>query len=281
MKITAFTLLLCLNGLFSLSQTFQKKQTLIPLDNIKGVPFMKDPDVPMDLLIMGFDVDSKGNFYFFGGKQPCLAVFDYNRQIYRKIYKELNSGTELHSYKGSFYDFTFDKKGELIFIKINMTNGSLYKINNPLVSKHFVAKTIMDSCIILQTPSKNSDDYIFEKFDLNGKFLKQVSNEYDIPVNIFPDKKEPSDWDLVGKWDGNFIFWTIDPESSGHEKLCMVNKDGKILATKLLPANFSGKGYAENPSEDRKVRNGSFFVLGRQGNYALITEVPLQTFFYK
>ena len=61
----------------------------------------------------------------------------------------------------------------------------------------------------------------------------------------------------------------------------MVDKKGRVLASKLLPSNFSGDGYVSNPPEDRKVRNGSLFVLGRKGKFALITEVPLQSFFYK
>lgn len=279
MKKITLTLLAFLSYLFVFAQPFPKKQTLIPLNNVSGVPFMKDPDVPIDLLINGFEIDAKGNFYFFGGKLPCLAVFSGTKQIYRKTYNELDSGTGLNFYKGNSYNYAFDSKGKQIFIKLNMADGTLHHLNSSLLSKHFNAHTIVDSCIILLVPAENTNAYSFEEYDLSGKFLKRVTNKYGIPAFIFPDKKDNSDWELVGKWNRNFVFWTINTESSKYEKLCMVDKNGKILAIKSLPDNFSGGGYAENPNEDRKVRNGSFFVLGRKGHYAVITEVPLQSLF--
>jgi len=279
MRRMLHTLLICLLAQSTFSQSFPKKQTLIPLNNISGVPFYKDQELN-DIIINGFEVDAKGNLYFFGGKLPCLAVFNGTKQIYRKTYKELGSGAELHLFKGNFYNLAFNKKGDQVSIRINMADGAISITNSPFVSKHFAAYTIIDSCILLKIPTKSMDDFDFEKYDLSGKFLGKVTNEFGIPIYIFPDKKKSSDWDLLGMWNGNYIFWSINFPSK-YEKLCMVNNDGEILATKLLPVNFSGNGYAENPSEDRKVRNGSLFVLGRKGNYALLTEVPLQTLFYK
>ncbi len=74
--------------MFCFSQTFPKKQTLIPLSNVNGVPYFKDQDMN-DIGIDGFEVDEKGNFYFFGGeKLQTLAIFTGNKQILRKTYKQ-------------------------------------------------------------------------------------------------------------------------------------------------------------------------------------------------
>jgi len=279
MKKILQTLLICLITQFAFSQSFPKKQTLMPLSNVNGVPFYKDPELN-DLVVNGFEVDPKGNFYFFGGKSPRLAVFNGTKQVYRKTYKELSSGTELHPFKGYFYNFGFDPKGQLIFIKINMINGALANISNPLISKHFNSYSIVDSCIILRASTENPAADIFEKYDLSGKYIGKVSNEYNVVPKILPEK----DADLLGMWNGNYVFYDLVDDSK-LQKFWLVNQAGKILATKAIANNNSlfGRGYAEEPLEHRKVRNGNLYVLGRsqKGNNALITEVPLQTFFYK
>ena len=87
MKTLALTLFACFNFFICFAQSFVKKQTLIPLSDVNGVPFKKDPELN-DLIINGFEIDSKGNFYFLGGeKTVCLAVFAGNKQLYRKTYK--------------------------------------------------------------------------------------------------------------------------------------------------------------------------------------------------
>jgi hypothetical protein len=60
----------------------------------------------------------------------------------------------------------------------------------------------------------------------------------------------------------------------------LISKNGEILNKKSMPNNsIFGAGYAENPSEDRKVRNGYLYVLGRKGQFALITKMPLSSLF--
>jgi hypothetical protein len=277
MKITLLTFLICINALFCFSQTFPKKQTLIPLSNVNGVPFYKDPELN-DLGIDGFEIDSNGNFYFLGGdKITCLAVFSNNKPKYRKTYKGFHP-TSLYIHDNSLYTFVLGNSGVNDLVNLNLTNGVVKKRYTHLTSKNIAFYTFADSSIVIETLS--IDTALFYQYNLKGKYISQVLNQYNISSNILPAKIQQSEWELLGKWNDNFIFWNTNPESKD-EKLCMVNKDGKVIANKTLPAKFSGNGYVSNLSEDRKVRNGSLFVLGRKGKYALITEVPLQTFFYK
>lgn len=282
MRKILLILLTCLFATFAFSQSFPKKQILIPLNNVNGVPFYKDQELS-DIVVNGFEVDAKGNFYFFGGKLPCLAVFNGTKQVYRKTYKELGSGTELHFFQDYFYNFAFNSKGDQVFVRIRMADGALSIINNPLVLKHFVAHAIIDSYIILQIPAKDSDGFIFEKYDLSGKLIGKAPNEYNIDSRILPEK----DAEFLGMWNGNYVFWNLDfgTGDSQYQIFWVIDKTGKILAKKSLVnrGNIFGRIYAENPSEHRKIRNGNLYVLGRSrtSNDALITEVPLQTFFYK
>lgn len=280
MKKTFQTLLICLLAHFAFCQSFPKKQTLIPLNNVNGVPFYRDQELN-DIGINGFEIDTNGYFYFFGGNTiPCFAVFNGNKQLFRKTYKELNSGSELHFYKNSFYSFAFDRSGKFIFIKINMANGSLNTVDNPLISKKFIANTFIDSCIVLQVPGRVIDSNYYELYSISGLYLKKVKNEYNLNAGIVPERNA----ELLGTWNGNYVFYDLDDDSK-HQKFWLVNKGGKILAIKSIinNDNLFGRGYAEEPIEHRKVRNGNLYVLGRSrtGNNALITEVPLQTFFYK
>lgn len=283
MKRIVLTLLICFVATFAFSQSFPKKQTLIPLSNINGVPFYKDPELN-DIGIDGFEIDTNGYFYFFGGNTvPCLAVFNGNKQLFRKTYRELISGSELHFYKNSFYGFAFDKGGKSVFININPANGSLSTVANPLVSTKFISDTFIDSCIVLQVPSRALDSSYYELYSISGRYLQRVKNQYNLNAGIMPEK----DAELLGMWNGNYVFWNLDfsQGDSQIQKFWLINKAGKILAKKSFPnrGNIFGGIYAENPSEHRKVRNGNLYILGRSrtSNDALITKVPLQTFFYK
>jgi len=248
---------------------------LILLSNLSGVPFYKDVSLN-DIGVSGFEVDEKGNFYFFGGeKTACLAAFSGDRQLYRKPYREFSGGSKLHLYKNNLYSYLFDANGDPIFIRINVANGSYSKINNSLTSKKHFASSIVDSSIVFEEHGEGRDSIYYEQYSLAGAYIKRALNLYNTPFINLPDK----DCEFAGTWNGNYVFWGI-PESKVYvEKLWLVDKTGKILASRTLPEGFSGRGYAENPEEDRKVRNGSLYVLGRRGHFALITEVPLQTFF--
>jgi len=270
--------LICFNYVLCFSQSFPKKQTLILLSNLSGVPFYKDVSLN-DIGVNGFEVDDKGNFYFFGGeKTACLAAFSGDRQLFRKPYRELNGGSELHLYKNNFYSFNFDQKGDPIFIKINMTDGSLSVINNNLAKKKYFQHAVLDTCIILEQHGEGRDSVFYEQYSFNGTFIKRVPNLNNLPFANLPD----NDCEFLGKWNDNYVFHDVTGDKLDQDTFWLLNREGKILAKKSISRDnvIFGRGYSEEPLEDRKVRNGSLYVLGRKGHFALITEVPLQTFFY-
>jgi len=272
MKKTALISFILLNSFFCFAQSFPKKQTLIPLSNANGVPFYKDQELS-DLVIDGFEIDNKGDFYFMGGdKTGCLAVFSGTKQVFRKNNLRLHN-SQIYLCKNNLY--TFDHVNNDLII-LNPSNGTLIKKYGHITNKGINSYTFADSSLILEILK---DTTIFhERYNLTGKFIGKAPNEFDLNPKILPEK----DAQLLGMWNDNFVFWDVTGDKLDTETFWLVNKEGKVLATKMLKKTnvIFGIGYAP-PTEDKKVRNGSLFVLGRKGNNALITEVPLSTFFTK
>lgn len=279
MKRLVLPLLIALIACSCFAQSFPKKQTLIPLSNVDGVPFYIDQDMN-DWAIDGFEIDQKGNFYFFGGRgHGCLASFNGAKQVFRKNFIDLSQGGGLYLYKNYLYSFTFDKTGKPVYIKINANIGSFAKMPGP--AKNIGAATdFIDSCMIFEFSDPVPSKAHYDQYSLSGKFLKTSSKLTDIRPIFYPDTSQNYSWSFAGPWNENYVFWGRNGLNAP-DQLCLVDKTGKILAKRTIPNGLTGKGYFEEPDEDRKVRNGSFFVLGRKGNYALITEIPLASFFGK
>lgn len=280
MKNSILALLIALNTFSCFSQSFPKKQTLIPLSNVNGVPFYKAEEMG-DIGINGFEIDDKGNFFFFGGERNgCLACFNGSKQVYRKNYNDLSKGSELHLHKNNMYGFTFDRNGNRVYIKINAANGSIIKLPNQFEPSNSSDKIFIDSCIIFEFSGANDSKNYYEQYTLTGKFIKKTSKITEIRSLFFPQAGNDPIYSFVGEWNDDYVFWGKSDLDAPYQ-LYLVDDKGKILAKRIIPKGLTGKGYFEEPDEDRKVRNGSFFVLGRKGNYALITEIPLASFFEK
>jgi hypothetical protein len=279
MKKTLLTILICFNTIFCFSQPFPKKQTLIPLSNVNGVPFYKDEELN-DIGINGFEIDDKGNFYFLSGdKLACLSAYAGNEQLYRKTYKDFAAG-QLHIYKTNLY--TFDRLSNDIVV-LNLSNGSVTKKYKQITSEDVNSYFFADSSLIVEVASLGNSTY--KQYSLSGKYIKLAHSAYNQTPFVTNQAEGRSEAEFLGEWNGNLIFWdlVIGKNDSQSQKFWLVNPDSKILATKSIinKADMFGNIYAENPEEHRKVRNGNLYVLGRKGNNALITVVPLASFFGK
>lgn len=276
MKKSTFVALLCVFCFNSVSQSIVKKQTLILLSNVAGVPFKKDPDLN-DLIISGFEVDVNGNFYFFGGeKTACFVKYSGKKQLFRTTFNNFPTG-QLYFYSNKI--FTFSYFGNNKIRELNSTNGLFLKENKLPLLKHFNSFLFSDSSLVLEFVL-DKGNMAYQQYNLSGQYIKQDSNAYNIESMIIPPKEQYTHLQYIGKWDSSFVFWQSSTNSHT-ELLMLVNPYGRVLQKKYLPENFSGACYAENPDEHRKVRNGKLFVLGRKGKFALITEVPLESFFTK
>jgi len=277
MKKTLIALLIVLNTSICYSQVFKKRQIFIPLNNIKGVPYLRDKQMD-DLIIDGFEIDQKGSFYFLaGGKSVCLAAFSGNKAVFRRNYKEFSAG-QLYFYHNGLY--TFNKLGKNDLVVINPADGALIKVYNKVNSKHIVSYKFVDSSLIFELIG--DPDLFYQEYNLTGKYLKQAPNQYNTEPFIIPIKEKDTHYEFLGKWNEKFVFWNITGDNIDKQTFWLVGKDGTILAQKtILNNDVFGDSYENNPPEHRKVRNGNLYVLGRKGNTALITEVPLASLFRK
>ncbi|HZY39190.1 MAG TPA: hypothetical protein VFE53_21185 [Mucilaginibacter sp.] len=278
MKYPVLTILICLSCLFGFSQSFPKKQTLIPLSNVKGVPFYKDDE--FGFIVDGFEIDEKNNFYFLGGDPTVnIAAFSGNKQLFRRTFNKSVPSSQILIYKKHIYTFGEDNNNLYV---LDISNGSLTKTYPPILNKHINSYKFVDSTIIVEVPIDTS--FIYEQYSLSGKYIKRASGPYDIPASVMPSRNPKDSFSLIGKWNNNYVFSGIEVKDLSVEKYLLVNAEGKILATRIVPGNNStfGENYYESfPTEHRKVRNGNLYVLGLKGNNALITEVPLASLFGK
>jgi hypothetical protein len=272
MKLLVYSLIVCLGPISCLAQTFKKKQILIPLDNSKGVPFHKEAEVN-DYYVNGFEIDDNGNFYFLGGdKALCLAVFSGSNLKYRKIYKEIPLGTyQLYLSKDTLY--TFNSLPPNKIFAIDPANGLIIKTYESMVSEKVNSYSFEEDHLIIQ--SIGSSDIIYNQYSLTGKLARQGINRYNLPFRI------PVNTEFLGMWNDQFVFYRISGKNLDKQEFFTTDRSGKVSTSTFLPNTnlIFGNGYAEDPAEDRKVRNGNLYVLGRKGKFALITEIPLQSLF--
>ena len=86
---------------------------------------------------------------------------------------------------------------------------------------------------------------------------------------------------FLGKWNNAFLFWSWEYNKDVY-KFWLQDGNGKVIATVNIEDKMFGNslyGKSGNPNEHRKLRNGSIFILGREGDNAIITELPLKELF--
>ena len=275
-----FTPLICLVTFSCFSQILKEKHVLIPLDNTIGVPFYRERELA-DLVVDGFEIDNKGNFYFMGGNLTCLAEFSGNKQLFRKTYREFPSSS-IYIYNNKLYTFYNRGDNNNLFV-IDPSNGLVLKRYNKIADTHFNSYKFVDSSLVVEFSTFPKS--VYHLYSLNGKYINNAIGRYNIDTLIVPRSDGNFQANYIGKWGDSNVFWDIvDEKNNQVEKFWLVNKQGKIIATKQLPNNsviFGNDFYEDFPTEHRKVRNGNLYVLGRKGKNAVITIVPLNSFFSK
>jgi hypothetical protein len=280
MRAFYYTILFCFIASFAFSQSILKKQVFIPFNNDTGVPYTTDEELN-DMVVSGFDVDSKGNYYFFGGsKSGCLAVFSITTQKFRKVYADVPASS-LFVFKDSLYTYYKSEGGENSLLKIDIANGTILKKCANLSNKYVHTSQFIDSSLVIGYYGSQSDSLKeqYAAYSLLGKYKGEAVSLYNVPKAIFPDKSSHSFCELVGYYNGNYVFWSIPDSKFNLERLWLIKKDGAVIATVNLPGDFAGDAYADNPRENRKVRNGKFYIMGKKGRSCIITEIPLSNLF--
>jgi len=268
-------MLLSFNCGIVFSQTTYK-QTRIPLDNQKGVPFSK---ISGFYDVDGFEIDSKGNFYFSAGENGTIAVFNGDKPIYRKSYSEFYY-EQLYIFNNRLFVFNSYALGNRRY-KNNLFELSL--ANETILKKRSIAGInwidsyfFRDTRLIIDTSTVKNNNYLTThlQYDLSGKFVKELrSNIYNLPFDTHDRIGQ-----FLGKWNGNYLFWKWDDDHDLY-KFSLYNSSGVCTDQKNISSKLFGKVFYEDRDENRKLRNGSIFILGRDGKYALVTQIPVKELF--
>lgn len=265
----------------SFCQSIIIKQTHIPLDNIKGIPYSKSDG---ELSVDGFDVDEQGNFYFLNIGAPgsnglpnsTLIVKYYgNKSIYRKNYKAV-IGDNLYIYNKYIYSLN------------QMTNDICVLTTDGVISnryKHVTTASInsyrfLDGGLIIDVINNSvGNGMTYDLFTLSGTKVKSIPNAYNLPPSLFVDNRTPTDAVYLGKWNNKNVFWYIDDKRQvGYEKFWIADDDGNVLKTKFFQSKIFGTGF-ENIEEVKKLRGSSIFIFGHNGKDGIITELSLTEMF--
>ena len=279
-KNIMLTILMCV-VVTCCSSTPAYKQTTIPLNNVNGVPFFKDKIV--DYCIEGFEVDEQGNFYFLAGEKTTLAVFSGAKLTYCNNYKEFKPN-QIYILKNRLY--ILDDNSENNLYVLDTSNGSIVKeynniIKNQINSFEFIDTSIIVEVFDLKERIDMSTKLTFAEINLSGKLIKQVNNSFNLPDALYPKQFGDNSIQFLGKWNNAFLFWSWDINKDVY-KFWLQDGNGKVIATVNIEDKMFGNslyGKSGNPNEHRKLRNGSIFILGREGDNAIITELPLKELF--
>jgi len=184
-------------------------QIIIPLDNLKGVPYQMEMGT-YDL--GGFEVDKNGCFYFLGGKQATLAVFKQNVSLFRKRYKEFDSGN-LFIYSNKIYtiDILYNfstKKFKNNLVELNIGDGTTNKIYDHIIASPFNTYKFVDDCLITEEASNVAPAYksTFTQYSLLNHLKKQIENNYDLPAQFYPKNYADEGVNFLGTWNNYHIY---------------------------------------------------------------------------
>lgn len=270
-KSSLLTLLIVINLSVCFSQTGIKRQIVVPMNNLNGVPYSV---VEGFLSLDGFEIDKAGNFYFLNGntKSSILVKVKENKFLYRKTYNGY-IGSQLHIFNNNIYVLNYSKNNISVFA----TNGSLITRYNHITSENINSYRFVDSTLVIDTLD-NSGDLNYALYSIKGQKIKNISNPYNLPDRVFRNEQATGSVLYLGKWNNKYLFWYIDPKRIGYEKFWLVNDDGEVLKTKFFESKQFGTGY-EDFEEFKKLRNGSIFVFGHKGKQGIITELsPAEMF---
>jgi hypothetical protein len=273
----------------SYSQTSQNKnnsykQIRIPLDELKGVPFSKGEE---GYVIWGFDVDSNENFYFAGGKKATLACFSkYGKPIYRRTFLSFHPGP-IHIVGKELYLFETWNGILNTLIEFDKTNGSIIReypntITKSLKSRGFKSVEdyqFSDSTLrITYTDSEGIDKPKTICFNLKGELLPD-RNQY--PANP-PAVEKDNSHEYLGKLGNDYVFGKFDDEGKTYD-LILKKSSNTIISEALVERKYLGEplcGFSCLPPEHRKLRNNKLYMLNRDKNMAVITEIDLAAIFH-
>lgn len=252
-------------------------QTIIPLNDDNGIPFQINN---IDYIINGFDIDSKGNFYFFGGKEN-IVIYNGDSFIMKKHFNNI-SNNKLHINNDTL--FIFDNKyNKNNLVTIDLNTLEILRFNESIISNTINSFEYVKNCFIAEVFDYEEEinlntELCFIEFRLDGKITEQVKNRYGLPVYLYPENYELMGFEYMGKWKDFFVYNEYDFDKDCY-KIILGNEKGETINEYLIEAKTIGEPFYENPPEHRKLRNEKLYFIGRKRLNLVVTEYKLVDIF--
>lgn len=277
------------NSLLGLSQSTPYKQIRISLNMQTGVPFVRNAKEGQ-YIIEGFEVDTNENFYFLGGKAATLVCFSKDgKNLYRKFFPNFVPG-EMHILGNKIYFFEIGLKSLNTLVEIDKSNGMFIQQYPKMITK-----------VLKSYGSLQLDGYQFDEFRdsiLNITYIDSGGIEkpkiicFNLKAELIPNCNDhlanstavecENQYERLGKWGNNYVLGRFDDDNNNKYDLSLRDSANNEIAKSFVDRRYLGSpmcGEYCMPKEHRKVRNNKLFILNRDKNMALITEIDLATIF--
>jgi hypothetical protein len=286
-----FFFMVCSYSAVGSSQGSPYKQIRIPLNMQTGIPFVRDAKEDQ-YIIEGFEVDSSENFYFLAGKAATLACLSKDgKSIYRKTFLNFVPG-EMHILGNKIYFFEIGLKSLYTLVEIDKSDGMFVQQYPKMIAK-----------VLRSYGSQQLDGYQFDEFRDSVLHITYIDSGgvekpkticFNLRAELIPNCNDhlanspavdsESQYERLGKWGKDYVLGRFDDDNNNKYDLSLRDSANNEIAKSFVDRRYLGKpmcGEYCMPKEHRKVRNGKLYMLNRDKNMVVITEIDLAVTFHK
>lgn len=256
--------------------------------NNSGVPLYKGDKY--DYLLHGFDVDSKGNYYFLSGsaEYAILSVYEGEKKISSKHYTEFHP-SRIYITHDSLIVFDYYSQKNNLFI-LNKEEGEIIYTKKKILTNRVNAFAFLDDKIILEVfndqPNIDMNTEIgFVEMNFAGKITASLDHGYGLLGGMKnpPFDVENPEWNspwLLGKWRDYILFFYIDFETDNRVFILYAPETKSKFSFNVSKDVFE-KEFYDPWHELMELENGIIYVVGYEDQNIIITKLSLDEMFPK
>jgi len=285
-----FFFTICSYSSLGQSQVNPYKQISIPLNLQSGIPYSKDHE-DGDYYVEGFDVDSNENFYFLGGNKATLACFsNEGKSLYRRSFSNLVPG-QMNIWEKKIYFFEIGVNNLNTLVEIDKSNGMVIQQYPKTITK--VLKSYGYKQIYAYQFDEFLDSILHITYIDSGGIENTKTICFNLRAELIPDCGQhvangppiasEGRFEHLGKWGNKYVLGRFDDDDNNKYDLSLRDSANNEIAKSFVDRRYLGKpmcGTYCMPQEHRKVRNDKLYMLNRDKNMAVITEIDLATIFH-
>jgi len=286
-----FFFMVCSYSAVGPSQVNPYKQIRIPLNMQTGIPFVRDAKEDQ-YIIEGFEVDSTENFYFLAGKAATLACFSKDgKSLYRRFFPNLVPG-QMHIFGNKIYFFENGLKAFNTLVEIDKSSGIFVRQYPKTITKvlksyryqlidGYQFDEFRDSILhITYIDSEGNEKPKTICFNFRGELISNCGHHLANSLGVEGERH----YEHLGKWGNEYVLGRFDDDDNNKYDLSLRDSANNEIANSFVDRRYLGDpmcGEYCMPQEHRKVRNNKLYMLNRDKNMAVITEIDLAATFHK